>query len=382
MKICFLTSSLAEIGGQQKIVSILANELAKIDEVDVSIVLINTDKVLYNLHPDINLLYDKSLKRKKNDYIFHKMLTKIFVKRNLVQNKNLLIKMLFPKNEIKNYQNFFMKYNFDVIIGVSPRESGILSLLNLNSKKIGWMHNTVERYFLIENEWLWGELNAYRQLLPKLDEVIVLTDHDKKIYEDTFEIRATRIYNPLTFKSIEKSPLTNNSILFVGRIYYLTKGIDLLLKSMKIITQSGSRIELNIVGNGPDMERLVQDLKNHKLEHSVNVLGSTDDVKSHYLQNSMLVLPSTIEGFGLVVTEALEMGLPVVSYKTEGPSEIITDKTDGFLIEKFDYQKFTEKVMLIMNDYTLRKTMGSNASDKAKKFSVNKIVEEWLILLK
>lgn len=65
MKICFLTSSLAEIGGQQKIVSILANELAKIDEVDVSIVLINTDKVLYNLHPDINLLYDKSLKRKK-----------------------------------------------------------------------------------------------------------------------------------------------------------------------------------------------------------------------------------------------------------------------------------------------------------------------------
>lgn len=49
-----------------------------------------------------------------------------------------------------------------------------------------------------------------------------------------------------------------------------------------------------------------------------------------------------MDGFGLVVTKAMEFGIPVISFKTEGPSEIITNGLDGYLVNKYDIDMFSK----------------------------------------
>ena len=73
----------------------------------------------------------------------------------------------------------------------------------------------------------------------------------------------------------------------------------------------------------------------------------------------------------------MECGLPVVSFKTEGQSEIIFDGENGFLIDKFDVAEFAKKVVLLCHDGELRRTMGKNAQRRARYFSLNTIMDQW-----
>lgn len=107
------------------------------------------------------------------------------------------------------------------------------------------------------------------------------------------------------------------------------------------------------------------------------MVGQTDNVASYYTEASIALLTSRKEGFGLVVTEAMECGLPVVSFKTEGPSEIIIDGENGFLIEKYDTEAFAKKIILLCNNKKMRYTMGQSAKQRASDFSINVIINEW-----
>ncbi|MGH2101409.1 glycosyltransferase [Aerococcus urinaeequi] len=381
VKVCFVAYELSNIGGQQKILATVANELANYDDLDVSILLTAREdiskNISYDINKKINILFDKQIPRGNKDYLPQKILTKFHKKVFRIKNTKILRRILFPSKEIEIYEKFFKKNKFDIIIGVTPRIAAIISMLQINSKKIGWMHNTPERYFYLKNDAMWKEEAVYKNLFPNLDRMIVLTDRDKMQYKQVFNIDPIRIYNPLTFETKEKTDLNNTGILFIGRIYYQTKGIELLLKSLSILKKRNKKFKVNVVGDGTDLKRFKRDVKFLNLENEVTFHGSTQDVLSQYLQNSILVLPSIIEGFGLVVTEAMEAGLPVVSYRTEGPSEIISNKIDGFLIEKFDFNKFADSIELLMDDKMLKNEMRTNAIKKAQNFSINNIGAEW-----
>ena len=138
-----------------------------------------------------------------------------------------------------------------------------------------------------------------------------------------------------------------------------------------------SEARLTIVGDGNGRKRLEETLAKLNLQHSVNFVGQRDNVMQYYQQGSVVLLTSRKEGFGLVTTEAMECGLPVVSFKTEGPSEIINDGRNGFLIDNYDVNAFAEKVILICKNKELRSVMGRKAKERAKDFSIDKIVNEW-----
>ena len=89
-------------------------------------------------------------------------------------------------------------------------------------------------------------------------------------------------------------------------------------------------------------------------------------------------MPSRFEGFGLVLIEAMACGVPIISFDCEnGPRSIITDGMDGFLIRPFDIDAFADKMMLLMRDETLRKTMGENARRSAVQYDIDKIGIQW-----
>ncbi|MGF3112269.1 glycosyltransferase family 4 protein [Facklamia sp. P9177] len=386
-KICFLMGSLNNKGGLERVVSVLANELST-NGYKVTIILANSIKntyeISYDLNNDIEVIHTNKLYRRPYDFLLERILLKSFLKFKINLNGNIISMLLFPILERKRYRNFFNHRKFDVIIGVTPFYSRILTFLNLNLKRIGWFHNTYERYFELEDSPLYKTEKAFINYLNDLDDLVVLSDRDKKIYSSKLNVLPKRIYNPLTIKSKRPNSISIDNrvnILFVGRIYYQTKGLELLFDIIKKVVKEIPNVCFNIVGDGPDKNRLLKDINTNKLSDVIVFHGSSNDVSKFYLTNDIFVLPSLIEGFGLVVTEAMSFGLPVISFKTHGPSEIITEGYSGYLIDKYDTDEFSKKIINLIRNPELRKNIGKRAYERSQNFSKKIIISEWIDLI-
>jgi glycosyltransferase involved in cell wall biosynthesis len=96
---------------------------------------------------------------------------------------------------------------------------------------------------------------------------------------------------------------------------------------------------------------------------------------------SMFLLTSEHEGFGLVLLEAMSVGLPVISYACPtGPRDLITDGENGFLIQPNDEDGFVEKVCRLIEDGELRMKMSENALRTSENYQMEKIINMWMDL--
>ena len=83
----------------------------------------------------------------------------------------------------------------------------------------------------------------------------------------------------------------------------------------------------------------------------------------------------------MVMPEAMSCGIPVVAFDClYGPSEIITDGKDGFLVSCYDVETFADKVSLLIENESLRKKMGQNAIQSAQRFKKEEIIPQWINL--
>ena len=92
----------------------------------------------------------------------------------------------------------------------------------------------------------------------------------------------------------------------------------------------------------------------------------------------MLLLTSLYEPFGLVLPEAMSCGLPVVAFDCPyGPSDIITDGVDGFLIRHRSIEDFADKVCLLIENPELRVKMGKAGIVSSMRYDASKIMPLW-----
>ena len=92
----------------------------------------------------------------------------------------------------------------------------------------------------------------------------------------------------------------------------------------------------------------------------------------------MLLLTSLYEPFGLVMPEAMSYGLPVVAFDCPyGPSDIITDGVDGFLIKDRSIEGFADRVCQLIEDEDLRRRMGAAGVQSSQRYSAENIMPMW-----
>ena len=83
----------------------------------------------------------------------------------------------------------------------------------------------------------------------------------------------------------------------------------------------------------------------------------------------------------MVLVEAMQMGLPVISYNCPcGPKDIITDNEDGFLVRLNDRDELQLKILELIEKPHLRKTMSSYAIEKSKRYNEGTIMPRWIEL--
>jgi len=171
--------------------------------------------------------------------------------------------------------------------------------------------------------------------------------------------------------------LTSKRILFVGRMVY-EKGYDILIEVLKKVSERHQDWDFRIVGDGPLKNMIVKQIELSGLKEKISVLSSTKLISEEYLKSSIFLMTSRTEGLPMVLLEAQACGLPIVSFDCEtGPSDIITNYANGFLIDCYDTDKMVDKISMLCTDYDLRLKFGQQALENVGKFRPELINSKW-----
>jgi glycosyltransferase involved in cell wall biosynthesis len=146
---------------------------------------------------------------------------------------------------------------------------------------------------------------------------------------------------------------------FVGRLSH-EKGITFLLEAVAQLKKV-LPFKLHIVGDGPEMEKVLYEIKNLSLEEQVEVYGHLAYPQKVYDALDILVLPSLTEGIPLTLLEAMSLGIPVIASKVGGVPEIIENHQSGLIVEPGSVSDLTEKILLLAKDIDLQKRLGAAA---------------------
>ncbi len=166
-------------------------------------------------------------------------------------------------------------------------------------------------------------------------------------------------------------------ILIVGRLIAF-KGHRFLIEAMsKLRTKYGSDVKLLIAGTGDLENSLRSQVKDLKLEECVEFLGYSKKI-GHYMANSdVIVVPSISEGFGVVFLEAFSAKTPVVAWDVPSGNEIIEDGRTGYLIEPYQVEKLSNRLIEILGHPEKQSDIVEEAYVKLKNyFNNDRMIEE------
>jgi len=136
---------------------------------------------------------------------------------------------------------------------------------------------------------------------------------------------------------------------------------------------------LLLVGDGPERIPVEQQVEALGLTDRVVFLGNQEYVEDILPLADVLLLPSLHESFGLVVLEAMAMGIPVVATDVGGPREVMVDGESGYLRPPHDVQGMVDAVVRILSDADLARAMGEAGVRRAlEHFHVDRIIPEYL----
>ena len=374
LKIVYVTPALYMAGGVERVLTLKANYFAEHFGYDITIILTEgKDKPLF--YP----LSDK-IKVINLDIGFEELWTCSFAKKVFVYLKK---QRQFKKTLTKE----LMRLRPDITISLLRREINFINDIKDGSRKIGELHINRANYrnFKTENANIIKRLFAKYwsanlvSHLKKLDKLVVLTEKDREAWTELNNVVA--IPDPLSFSPESVSPLTEKRVVAIAR-YSHEKGIDLLLKSWAIAEKKTDDWRLDIYGDGDRtaFELLIDKLSIDRTRCQLH--GRTNNVEQEYVNSSIFVLSSRFEGFGMVITEAMACGLPVVSFDCPwGPRSIITNHEDGLLVENGNILALAEGLSSVMSDDSLRQSMHNAGLKNVQRFGIEQIAEQWKVIL-
>lgn len=386
-RICFIVDSIFSIGGVQRVTAVIAKQLAKENEIAIVTFDHESDMniKLYGLHeasiqyrffsyPSIGALHNKIYKAYSYLYLKYRPKSR--------WTSNLYGYSSFPSPYRKALIKELQDGNYDVIIGVHAPLAGRLATMKPHLhgvKTIGWIHNSYEALFGEKFIYIGAARKRhYVYQFRKLDDVIVLCQHDADLYREyDSKFHPTVIYNPLTLIPGKRSEGNSHRFLAVGRFSHHHKGFDLLIEAFHLFAQHDSDWKLDIVGEGVEEELYRSLIQKYHLEDRVFIHPFTNNIQDYYSKAQVYVLSSRWEGFGLVLVEAMAHGLPVISSDLPTSKEIMGDFALYF--KNGDIEDLAQR----LEDATQLdwQTKSKEALHISERFDINTITEQWKQLI-
>ncbi len=148
-------------------------------------------------------------------------------------------------------------------------------------------------------------------------------------------------------------------LLFVGRLVP-RKEVAVLIEALARLRVRGRDVELEIVGDGPEREKLLSLARRTGFAPSITFRGMLDEAGvAGTLRNAdLLVVPSSSEGLPAVIMEAMASGLPVVASEIDGIPELVRHGETGFLVPPRDPERLADAITRLLDDPAMARRMG------------------------
>jgi len=341
MRVLFFIGEFSE-GGAERVISVLSNNLVK-EGYDIEILTYYKNKIFYELDNKIKV--------------------------NCVEeNTN-------TKSKIRNYTwvRKYFKNNADIIISfLAP--FNMYALMANRGKPIIVADRNDPRCMPKK-----AILRVLRnKLYKKANKIIVQTEHNYNYFSDDIQRKTSIIYNPVNDKLVVgKALFTNkkNKIVSVGRLTE-QKNQLMLIDAFADFVKENDSYELHIYGEGEFRNVLTSRIAQLKLEDKVFLDGQSSNIYEDINDAKLFILSSNYEGMPNALLEAMCLGLPCISTKVSGATELIEDGKNGYLIEAGNKEQLADKMKEVIENKELG-NITTNAIDVYKKLSINTITRKW-----
>lgn len=155
------------------------------------------------------------------------------------------------------------------------------------------------------------------------------------------------------------------------------KGQSHLIEVAARLKNNGLRFKMLIAGKGSLEVGLKAMAASMGLQDEVIFTGFTEDIKGLMQASDIFVLPSLWEGFGFVLIEAMACSKPVVAFDISSNPEVVADGETGFLVEPFNTEAMTEKIMQLARNPELRQKMGAAGRKRVEEhYTLTKAIKQ------
>jgi GalNAc-alpha-(1->4)-GalNAc-alpha-(1->3)-diNAcBac-PP-undecaprenol alpha-1,4-N-acetyl-D-galactosaminyltransferase len=335
-KICIFSPSLPA-GGTERVIATLANGFSGFQDTEVHLILFLSNEVFYDTNKSI-IIHSPNFNYRKYPLGSYIIPVYLFIRKTLkeIQPLSLL--------------SFGSKYNSFVL----------LAALRLDIRTFISDRSQPNKTY--------GKLQALlNPLIYRLASgIIAQTSEAKKVIQKSTKHKNILVIpNPVSFlynPKIKKEKI----ILNVGR-FIKTKGQYELIEIYNKVRKY--EWQLIFIGDGEQFNACTSKVKDLGLNEKVQFLGTIPNVQDYYHRASIFAFTSVSEGFPNSLAEAMSAGCACISYNcVAGPSEIIDNGENGFLVEINNVEEYASKLEKLIQYGDLRERFGYNAKDKMRKF--------------
>jgi glycosyltransferase involved in cell wall biosynthesis len=310
--------------------------------------------------------------------------------------KNLDRKGTNPIKDLKLFFEYFLLFRRlkpDLVINftIKPNIYGSISAGLLGIPSISVI--TGLGYVFIRKSWLTKFVKLLYWLAFRFNRAIVFLNSEdlitlRNISKDkSFLVESEGIdikhFDSTLCKEAKKDEFT---FLFVGRLL-TDKGIYELIKAFEKLKKEKPKVKFIIVGSpdeGNPNSVSKGELEKWMKEGLIEWHGFQEDVRPFYCMANCVVLPSYREGIPRVLLEAMAMEKPIITTDAPGCRNVCVDGVDGFLVKLKDVESLylAMKRMVELGDEKLREFGKAGRRLAEEKYSVEKIVREYINLIK
>ncbi|TXO13970.1 glycosyltransferase, partial [Staphylococcus aureus] len=172
-----------------------------------------------------------------------------------------------------------------------------------------------------------------------------------------------------------------NHIISIARLVE-NKQITHQIEVIKQLVTKHPKIQLNIYGHGNGLSEYRQLVEGYHLSEHVKFHGFKTHINEEIAKAELMLSTSKMEGFGLAILESLSVGTPVISYDVDyGPSELIQDGFNGYLVPPGDINQMVEKVDQLLNNSQMMQQFSINSIESAQQYNATTISTKWQKIL-